>query len=248
MFQFFFFKLIYLYLYIILKSKETSINKTKFIESSKFTNNNTITKTIIDERIFNINNSIININTSYSFLYDKNNVKKNLVISTVRKLDWNIISPFFESFKRVMFQNCECIIFYDNITEYTLNKIKSYGVIVYEIPIKFKNVSIINCRWKIYEVFLKKNKDKYKLVFSVDLRDSFFQRDAFKDFENNKKPFLGVAIEDDILSQPINKEWIIRTYGEDLYKTIEHERIICVGTIWGTVDKFFEFSTILGKK
>lgn len=32
---------------------------------------------------------------------------------------------------------------------------------------------------------------------------------------------------------------------QELYKTIKNERIICVGTIWGTVDKFIEFSDIM---
>lgn len=140
------------------------------------------------------------------------------------------------------------MIFYDKITKHTIKKIKSYGVIVYEIPIKFRNVSIINCRWKIYEDFINDNKDRYRLAFAVDIRDSFFQRDVFKDFENIKKPFLGIAIEDGILSERINKKWIINAYGKDLYKTIEHERIICVGTIWGTVDKFSEFSKIMWEK
>ena len=253
MFQFFYFKFIYINLYIILKSKENIINTTTFIESSipiSYNKKEYITKNIIEERNFNenINSPIIKTNNNLSFLYNINNLKKNLLIGALKNFNWDIIEPFFESFKRAKFQNCECVIFYDRITQYTINKIKSYGVIVYEIPIKFRNVSIINCRWKIYEDFIDNNKDKYKLVFTVDLRDSFFQRDVFKDYENYTKPFLGVAIEDGILSQPINKNWLINAYGEELYKTIEHERIICVGTIWGTIDKFSEFSKIMWEK
>ena len=240
MIQFFYFKFIYINLYIILKSKETNINETGIIESPIIMNNNineNITKNMIEKRNFNknINFSIIKL-------------KKNLIIGALKNYDWKIISPFFESFKRVKFQNCECVIFYDKITKHTIKKIKSYGVIVYKIPIKFRKVSIINCRWKLYKDFLSENKDRYKLVFAVDLRDSFFQRDVFKDYENIKKPFLGIAIEDGILSEPFNKKWIINAYGKNLYKTIEHERIICVGTIWGTVDKFYEFSKIMWRK
>lgn len=240
MIPFFYFKFIYINLYIILKTKEININATAIIESSIIMNNNineNITKNMIEKRNFNknINFSIIKL-------------KKNLLIGALKNYNWKIISPFFESFKRVKFQNCECVIFYDKITKHTIKKIKSYGVIVYKIPIKFRKVSIINCRWKLYKDFLSENKDRYKLVFAVDLRDSFFQRDVFKDYENIKKPFLGIAIEDGILSEPFNKKWIINAYGKNLYKTIEHERIICVGTIWGTVDKFYEFSKIMWRK
>ena len=214
-----------------------------------------ITKNMIEKRNSNFSNItqlyksyFQNININDNIIFSMIKLKKNLLIGALRNYDWKIISPFFESFKRAKFQNCECIIFYDKIKEHTIKKIKSYGVIAYEIPIKFRNVSIINCRWKMYEDFLNDNKDRYKLVFAVDLRDSFFQRDVFKDYENIKKPFLGIAIEDGILSERINKKWIINAYGKDLYKTIEHERIICVGTIWGTVDKFSEFSKIMCEK
>ena len=58
----------------------------------------------------------------------------------------------------------------------TINNIKSCGVIVYKTPEKYKNMKIINYRWKIYEEFLKNNKDKYNLVFTADIRDVFFQK------------------------------------------------------------------------
>jgi hypothetical protein len=42
--------------------------------------------------------------------------------------------------------------------------------------------------------------------------------------------------------------WLISAYGENLYKTLRHKRIICIGTVWGTVDKFTELSRIMGEK
>ena len=128
------------------------------------------------------------------------------------------------------------------MTKFTINKIKSYEVITNKIPKEYEKKSIINCLWKIYEDFLKKNAYKYKLVFTADFRDVYFQKDVFN------KSYLGVAIEDGFLSERRNKNWLIRAYGEDLYKTIMNERIICLGTIWGTVDKFTEFSRIMSEK
>lgn len=153
----------------------------------------------------------------------------------------------FNSFKNADFKNCDFIIFYDKLTQFTINKIKSYGVIINKIPKEYGKKKIINCRWKIYEDFLKNNGYKYKLVFTTDFRDVYFQKDVFKYYDFNKS-YLGVAIEDNFLTEKINKNWLIRAYGEDLYKTIMHERIICVGTIWGTVDKFTEFSRIMWEK
>ena len=97
--------------------------------------------------------------------------------------NWTVIEPFFNSFKNANFKNCDFIIFYDKITQFTINKIKSYGVIINEIPKEYEKKSIINCRWKIYEDFLKNNGYKYKLVFTADFRDVYFQKDVFKYYD-----------------------------------------------------------------
>ena len=177
-----------------------------------------------------------------------NNNKKNLVIGVLANYNWEAIEPFFVSFKTAGFHNCDCIMFVNNIRLETKKKIQSFGVIVYEVPNKLKNYKVINYRWKIYNDFLNKNKDKYNLVFTTDLRDSIFQKDVFKYYENQQS-FLGVAIEDGILSyEPLNKEWLINAYGKDVLNIIGNERIICIGTLWGTLDKFSEFSKIMWEK
>lgn len=173
---------------------------------------------------------------------NKINNKKNLLIGIIKNYNWYKIEPFFNSFKNAGFKNYEFIIFYDQLNKYTINKIKLYGIIMYNITKKCGIMNIINCRWKIYEDFLKENGCKYNYVFTTDVRDSIFQKDVFK-YYDIKKPFLGVAIEDGFLSEKRNKNWLIRAYGEDLYKTIRNERIICLGTIWGTVDKFTKFAS-----
>ena len=45
----------------------------------------------------------------------------------------------------------------------------------------------------------------------------------------------------------IKKEFIIETFGEEIYKSIENKRNINCGTIWGTIDVFIEFSKIIYK-
>ena len=138
--------------------------------------------------------------------------------------------------------------FIDNISPETINKVKSFGVIIYPIPDNLKIYPIINFRWKIYEDFLKDNKDKYKIVFTTDLRDSIFQKDLFK-YYNNDKPFLSFAIEDGIIAnEPTNKEWILNAYGENIYKNLQYERVICSRTLLGTPDKFYKLSKIVWKQ
>ena len=174
------------------------------------------------------------------------NLKQNLIIGAVINYNWKKVAPFVKSYAMSGFENCECILFVSNMSKHTINKIKAFGIIVYNIPEKYKNKIIINLRWKLYEDFLISNFNKYNLVMAVDVRDIFFQKDPFK-YYINKKSFLGVALEDGTLSERINKRWLIRAYGKDLQRKIQHQRIICVGTVWGTIDKLIEFSKEMWK-
>ncbi len=182
-------------------------------------------------------------------IFDKNvilklmdNSKKNLMITSVANYDWNNVAIFFKSYQKVNFENTDLVVYVNNVAEKTIEKIKSCGAIIYPFPDKYKKVNVINSRWKLYSEFLNKNPDKYNLVFTGDSRDIIFQADIFKIYKDINKPFLGLAIEDGFISQqPLNKGWVIDAYGEELYNTIKNERIICLGTIWGTTDKFLEF-------
>ena len=194
--------------------------------------------------IYKDNNKYMN-KTSYNI---KPNFKKNLIIVAIINYDWKKIELFFKSFQHSGFINCDLVVFYDDMSDYTINKIKSLGIIVYSIKEKynqtFKGIPLINYRWKIYYDYLSENKDKYNLILTSDVRDSLFQLDVFKFYQKNQS-FLGIAIEDGNLTEQFNSKWIINAYGERLYKNIEHERIICIGTLWGTLDKFIQFCDII---
>lgn len=182
-----------------------------------------------------------------SIMKNNSNYKKNLIIGVVSNYKWEKVAPFIKSYAMSDFKNCDCVLFTYNMSKRTLNKIKSFGVIVFNIPEKYKNKKIINYRWKIYEDFLISNLDKYSLVLSVDVRDIFFQKDPFQ-YYNDSKSFLGIALEDKTLSHGRNKKWLLDAYGKDIHREIKHQRIICVGTVWGTIDKFIEFSKEMYKQ
>ena len=137
--------------------------------------------------------------------------------------------------------------FVRNVSEKLKNKLKNIGIIIYEIPEKYKNIPAINCRWKMYIEFLKNKQNEYNIVFSTDVRDVIFQKDVFQYYKNHE-PFLGVALEEDTLKEVINKKWVKDFCGKKKYEKIKNERIICVGTIWGTFDKFLNFSIIFYEK
>ena len=184
-------------------------------------------------------------NINNSFNKNLTITKKNVILGVILNYDWKKIAPFFISFKKAHFNNCDCVMFVENLTQETINKIESFNVTIIKIQ-RTNKALIINYRHKLYEDFLRNNTDKYNLVLSIDVRDSFFQKDIFKYYENNKT-FLSFAIEDECISQNINKEWTINAFGYNVYNAIKHERIICGGTVLGSLDKFMEISSIIWK-
>ena len=77
------------------------------------------------------------------------------------------------------------------------------------------------------------------MVLHVDIRDTFFQRDLFQLYEKSGS-FIGLPLEEGKLSEEINSGWLKNQFGEKIYEELKNKQIICSGTIWGTVDKFYE--------
>lgn len=192
-----------------------------------------------------INNSFIFPNYNKSLLNRfpnyKTNYKKNVILGIIQKYSLNKILPFFKSFIKANFHNCDVVMFVRDVPIIIPNYLKSIGVNVYEISNNYKNINVINLRWKLYLNFLIQNRHKYKLVMHCDIRDTILQKDIFQYFENYQ-PFLGIALEDGILDEKLNKKWIVDYAGVEIHKKIQNERIICIGTLWGTIDRFIEFS------
>ena len=194
----------------------------------------------INHQEYLLNNNIIrNLNSD-------NSDKKNVIISIIKGYSWSLIKPFFISLLEAKINNYDLVMFVDNLSEETLNKIKLCGAIIKDIP--QKNLGFLDLtkyRWKIILDFLKENKDKYNLVFATDVRDVIFQKDIFQYYENSK-PFIGFTLEDITLRNPVNKNWVKQLCTSNhQYKKIADERVICGGTIIASIDKFIEFCDIL---
>jgi len=173
--------------------------------------------------------------------------KKNIILGTIVGYPWQKILIFFNSLIQANFSNCDIVIFIKDVKTPIQNYLKNIGVIFLPIPNIYTNMEITKLRWKLYKDYLEKNKDKYNLVFTSDIRDVFFQKDIFQ-YYKTYKPFLGVAIEDNILNQRTNKMWITNFAGVEKHKAIQNKKIICFGTVWGSFDIFLEFSKILWGK
>ena len=60
--------------------------------------------------------------------------KKNVIIGAIANYEWDSLKLFFKSYENANFENCDMIMFVDNINQATRNEIKSYGATIYELP------------------------------------------------------------------------------------------------------------------
>ena len=168
--------------------------------------------------------------------------KKNLILGAIKNLNWSELEPFFVSLKKANFKSCDCVIFYNNLTNITIQNIQSYGVKTIKMAEKYNKMKINNVRYKLYDDYLNNKTNKYNIILHVDIRDTLFIKDFFEMYKNNTKSFIGVTLEDGTITHQINRVWMKHQYGVKIYEKLKDERIICSGTIWGTPDKFLELA------
>ena len=168
--------------------------------------------------------------------------KKNVLLGLIAKYNWETILPFIKSLIKSRFDNCDIVMFVSEVTFDVIDNLESFGIIVYKIKEKLKDCSqIFMERWNIYKNYLSINKEKYKLVLSVDIRDTIVQKPFFEMYENYSN-FIGFSYENATLDKLINKDRIINKFGIELFNAIKDHKTINAGTIWGSTDKFIEFS------
>ena len=178
---------------------------------------------------------------AFSRLIKSKSNKKNLIIGAFKKYNWEQLKPFFISLYKSNFRKCDCAMFVQDISQRTKDILETIGVYIYEIPEKYRKMKINNVRYKLYEEYLQNKIDSYNMVLHVDVRDTFFQKDIFRLYKN-KRSFIGFSLENGKINEKTNSIWMKAQYGEKIYEEIKGKKIICSGTIWGTIDKFYEFT------
>ena len=149
-------------------------------------------------------------------LYSKlKNIKKDLIVGYIYGYSWDKVRNYFISLVKVGFKNVDVVMFVNEISQDTIEKIKSFGVIVYPVP-ENPYLSKKCQRWEIYANFLKENKDIYNMVLYTDVKDTIFQNDVFQ-FYNSDKSFFGVSEEDILLTESLNKRWMLSISIESLF-------------------------------
>ena len=162
---------------------------------------------------------------------------KNLVLGVAKGYGWDMLEPFVTSFSK----NCrsaELILFVDDISAFTRERLIQSGVLLKPFPDEMKRGIPNNTRWKIFSDFLETHGDAYEQIFITDTRDVIFQVDVFAAFENLPN-YLGLTTEADIIGGDSagneNYIWLVDCFGKAAADKLSDKKIICDGTVIGTI-------------
>lgn len=177
-----------------------------------------------------------------------NNKLENVIITTLINYSYDIHYRFIGSlFDNI--DNIKLVLFISKNDEKHIINIKDkyeYKNIEY-IIIDNSNIHVVNLRFKLYYDYLKKNKNKYNLIFLCDSRDVIFQKNIFKHPIINKNYDLYFFEEEsnDITIDKcrFNSLYVKKTKLK-IESIVKNRKIICAGTILGNMKGILEYLSI----
>lgn len=177
---------------------------------------------------------------------------KNLVMGAAKGFDWEILEPFVTSFARNC-PNAELVLFVDDISDVTRDCLLSFDrVLLEDFPEELRSGVPNNMRWKVLTDFLEAHGDDYEQIFATDTRDVIFQGDVFAPFKGYTN-WLGYVTEfDDIGGSKrgvkTNYIWITDCFGKEMADSLVEKKIICDGTVIGSLAEMKIFCRAMWKK
>jgi len=160
-------------------------------------------------------------------------MKKNLVIAAAVGLKVDQLTLFIKSLRKY-YKDDVCFIIGQN--DHVVEKeLKKYQTIIIKTKIYKKAIQFTR-----YEIFLEFLENKnYENILCCDSRDIYFQSNPF-DF--NYKGEINFFLEDKKIKEcPYNSNWIIKTYGKEIFDSISDKTILCSGTVLGSCKKIKEY-------
>lgn len=161
---------------------------------------------------------------------------KNLVMGAATGYDWYALEPFVTSCKKFC-PDADLVLFVDDISDFTRNKLIREGVTLEPVPAEFADILIVNSRFKMYLDFLETHGEDYAQVLITDTRDVIFQSDLFAPFKNYSS-WLGYSTEFLTIGEDAdcNYIWLLGRFGKAEADKLSDKQAICAGTVIGSID------------
>jgi hypothetical protein len=170
--------------------------------------------------------------------------RKDLIMGAVSNIPLESIKLFFKSLEQTGFSG-ETVLFIENIENQTQEILKDLKLDVKLITFQRvgseSNFMIHDYRYSLYYKFLLGEGHRFNNILLTDVRDVFFQTNPF--LENWSKDSITVTKEALLIHQDMNWNgpWILTKFGHEVFSTIQHQPILCSGTIFGPTKFMIDF-------
>lgn len=159
----------------------------------------------------------------------------NLIMGAAANLHWYMLEPFVSSMRNLT--DYTCVLHCTGLSSYCYDRLREYNIQVVPVPEQYRDGYSNDYRWILYRDYIKANCSFFDRILLCDIRDVIFTGDFFLASEFlSEEDFLGLAFESGrVCDDPFNSSWMINKFGQETYLKYQEERVICSGTLWGTV-------------
>lgn len=174
--------------------------------------------------------------------------KKDLMMGYVSNILIEDTLLFLKSLDQTGFSG-ELVLFTEGLPPHFEEATKNFTFGVRLIPIQREDSEwkymIYEYRFLQYYKFLLGEGKRYSNVLLTDVRDVFFQTNPF--LEDWSKDSITVAVEAWRIYQDetYNGMWIRKKFGNEVLSSIQHQPILCAGTIYGPTIYMIGFLKVL---
>ena len=164
-------------------------------------------------------------------------MSNNLVLAAAIGYKFEQIEFFVKSLRK--FYNDKIVFLISDKDEDLKNKFIEFDCETLITKINKKEI-----QFKRYSIFFDYLKNKeIENILLCDSRDIYFQSNPF---DLKYKGLINFFLEDKKIKDcPYNSNWILKTYGEDSYKNINENIILCSGTVLGNKEKIMEYLDLI---
>jgi hypothetical protein len=170
--------------------------------------------------------------------------RKDLIMGAISNLPLVDIKLFFKSLEQTGFTG-ETVLFFENTDNKVQEFLKDLNLDVTLIPIQRvgseSNFRIHDYRFSLYYKYLLEEGHRFNNILLTDVRDVFFQTNPF--LESWSQDSITVTKEAWLIHQEnkYNVLWIRTKFGDEVLSAIQHQPILCAGTIFGPTKFIIEF-------
>jgi hypothetical protein len=157
----------------------------------------------------------------------------DVIIATAKGYGWGSFKNYAVSLSQSGFRGRK-ILFVCDITRVARETLTRLGFELVDY-VSTGNNTVIE-RFRIFRDWLAANKHEIRYIIHCDVRDVVVQSDPSPWMEKQTAKIFGASEAILYRDEFCNPAWIVKLYGQETLDSLQHEEVVCAGTIAGEAD------------